>query len=265
MTLRRAIVRIGVVAGLVAALLVAGAVNGVGPLARVPPPSEVSDPREMLARSLQALIDASSVHVEASLRGQVPGSLVGRQDPTVPVEGTAVSLDLRPQDARSHLLLGSPTLGIGLEAITSWDTMAYRRAAGPWVTGSLGSVVAGTGIDADPLTLVGRVRTWLAQPGAPTPVATDVRCDAASGTCRRVSVSLGRSAGDALLAAIAGSGGASVGATSTDLVLETDVATLRPAHLVVTTRNADGSLALTLRVDCSAWDAPSVIADPPSG
>jgi hypothetical protein len=265
LTLRRAVLRISLVIAVVAAVLVAGAVNGVGPLARVTPANEVTDPAEILARSMQSVIDASSVHVVMTVKGQVPGALVGRSDATVVLDGTQATLDLRPQDARTHLVLSSPSVGLAVEAITSWDTMAYRFDAGPWTKGSLASVVAGSGIDANPLTLVDRLRKWLASPGALVPTASDVPCDAPSGQCRQVVLSLGREAGDVLLKAFPGGGAANIGATTTDVLLLADATTLQPAHVVLDIRNADGSLAVTLEADFTLWNWPSVIPDPPGG
>ena len=265
LTLGRALLRIGIVVAIAAAVLAGGAVNGVGPLARTTPASEVTDPAEMLARSMQAVIDASSVHVEAAVTGQVPGALVGRPGAAVTLDGTTAALDLRPQDARTHLVFESPELGIALESITSWDTMAYRFDGGSWSKGSLASVVAGTGIDANPLTLVDRMRKWLATPGAPVPTATTEPCDAPSGVCRRVVVTLGRDAGDVLLAGFPNHAAVDIGATTTDVTLLTDAATLRPAHLTLAIHNADGSVAVTLAADFSAWNWPTVIDDPPGG
>jgi len=265
LTLGRALLRIGIVVAIAAVVLAAGAVNGVGPLARATPAAEITDPAEMLARSMQSVINASSVHVEAAVTGQVPGELVGRSDPAVTLDGTIASIDLRPQDARTHVVFGSPNLGVALEAITSWDTMAYRFDGGSWSKGSLASVVAGTGIDANPLTLVDRMRKWLAAPGAPVPTAATEPCDAPSGLCRRVVVTLGREAGDVLLAAFPDKGSLDIGATTTDVTLMTDAATLRPAHLTIATRNGDGSVTVTLAADFTLWDWPSVIADPPGG
>ena len=54
-----------------------GTVLGVGPLGATPPPNEVTDPKEMIARSLQATIDATSVHLEGTISGTIPGALVG--------------------------------------------------------------------------------------------------------------------------------------------------------------------------------------------
>lgn len=265
LTLGVALRRIGSVVLIAAVVLVVGAMNGVGPLAQVTPPSQVTDPREMLTRSLQAMIDASSVHLDASLGGVVPGDLLDRSDSQVRLDGTRAVLDLRPQDARSHLVFGSPPLGIDLEALTLWDTLSYRASGGVWTKGSLAGVVAGTGIDANPLTLVGRLRTWLAAPGAPVPTATTAPCDAPSGLCRDIRLAAGTTPGDILLRLFPAGRAASIGPTTTDVFLESDAATLQPAHLVLVTRNADGTLAITLQIDATLWDWPSVIADPPSG
>ena len=263
LTLRRAVLRISIVAAFVAIVLGVGAVNGVGPLAQVTPPDHVTDPREMVARSLQTVIDASSVHVDAFISGRVPGALVRRADASVTLDGTQASLDLRPQDARSHLVFVSAPLDLGVESLTLWDTVAYRQGDRPWAKASLGSLVAGSGIDANPLTLVDRLRAWLAAPGAPVPSETDVACDAPSGRCRQVILGVGPAAGDVLLALFPSGSAAAVGPTTTQLLLQADVASLQPTHVVVVVRNATGTLEVVVRLDTSYWNWPSVIADPP--
>lgn len=269
LTLPRALARVAIVTSLVALALGVGAANGVGPLARVTPASEVADPREMLARSLQAVIDASSVRVELALAGTAPGEAVGRAGGAVALDGARAVIELRPQDARSHAVAGGGPLGARVEALTSWDTLAYRVGDGPWTRGSLGGVASGTGLDLNPLTLVGRLRDWLARPGAPAVTSAEVPCGAPSGRCHRVEVALGPEAVHALLGALSGaaSGGASaaVGETPARLVLLTDAETLRPVRLDVEGRSADGTVAVSLRAEFALWDLPSVIADPPAG
>jgi hypothetical protein len=262
--MHRALLRVGVILAIVAAVLTVGAANDVGPLAKVTPAAQVTDPGEMLARSLQAVIDASSVHVDATLAGQVPAVLLGRPAGVLRVDGTLATIDLRPQDARAQVQLSSPRLGLELEAITSWDTMAYRADAGTWTTGSFASLGSELGIDANPLTLVHQLRAWLAAPGAPIPVASTVSCDATSGMCRRVSMILGPDVGTVLKRLLPPGGASTVGAITGDLVVVTDASTLEPVRLTVAIRNTDASLALTLRLDFSLWNRPTVIADPPS-
>ncbi len=265
LTLRRALLRAGAVAAIASVVLVAGAVNGVGPLACVTPAGEVADPREMLARSLQAVIDASSVHVVATVSGIVPGGLVGTPRASVTLDGTAAALDLRPRDARSHLAFRSPPLDLDLESVTLWDTLARRRAGEGWTRASLGALVGDSGIDANPLTLVGRLRTWLASPGAPVPTSADVACGAPSGVCRELQLEVGPEAGDVLFRLLQDGGRPGVGPTRTHLLLLTDASTLQPARLVLRTRDADGSLDVTATADFTGWDQPTVIPDPPGG
>ncbi|HEY5628851.1 MAG TPA: hypothetical protein VIR16_05010 [Candidatus Limnocylindrales bacterium] len=255
--------RTGVVAALVAVVVLLGAANGVGPLAHVTPPDQVTDPREMLARSLQTTIDASSVHLEASVTGHVPGALVGRSQPVVTLDGTQATMDLRPQDARTHLHVMSEALAIDLESLSLWDKLAYRQPNAPWTAGSVSGVVAGKEIDANPLTLVDRLRAWLAAPGAPVPTTTDVACAAPSGRCRQVHLAADTAPGDLLLRLFPAGSAETVGPTATDVLLQTDAMTLQPARLVLDVRSADGRVTVTVTIDATGWDWPSVIPDPP--
>ena len=265
MSIRRPLLRVAGVSAIVAVLLAVGGANGVGPLAHVTPADQVTDPREMLARSLQSVIDASSVHLDITLSGQAPGAPFGREEPTVTLDGTEVVIDVRPQDARSHVMITSPAFGVVLESDTLWDTLAYRSSGGPWTRASLGSVVGRSGIDANPLTLVDRLRAWLAAPGAPSPTVTDVPCAAPSGSCHEIRIAAGSAPGEVLARLFPAGDAASVGPTATDVVLQVDAQTLRPVHLVLDIRNADGSLAITVTADASGWDDPTVLPDPPEG
>ncbi len=265
MSFRRPILRVAGVSAVVAVLLAVGGANGVGPLAHVTPPDQVTDPREMLARSLQSVIDASSAHLDVAVRGRAPGALLGRAEPSVTLDGTEVVVDVRPQDARSHVMVTSPAFGVVLEAETLWDTLAYRNAGGPWTRASLGSVVGGSGIDANPLTLVDRLRAWLAAPGAPKPTVTEVACASLSGRCHEIRVQAGPAPGEVLARLFPAGGAESVGPTTTDVVLQLDAQTLRPIHLELAVANADGSLAIEITADASGWDDPTVLPDPPAG
>jgi hypothetical protein len=265
MPFRKPMMRAAVITAVVTVLVVAGGQAGVGPLAAVTPPDQVRDPREMLARAVQSVIDASTVPLEIAARGHVPATLVGRPEATVTLDGTTVTMDVRPQDARSHTHVESPALGIDLEAVTLWDTVAYRSGTGPWKRASLGAVAGGSGIDANPLTLADRLRAWLATPGAPTPTSTEVACASASGRCHEIRLDAG-AAQAGLLAGLFPVGSlASVGPTRTIVVVQVDAQDLRPVHVEAMTANLDGSLSLRVTVDATGWDGPSVIADPPEG
>lgn len=258
------VLRVALVAGIAALVLGVGAVNGVGPLARVTPPSAVTDPDEMLARALQATIDTSAVHVTTTLLGHVPGSVLGRSEASTSLDGTEILLWLRPQDARSRMAITSPSLGVDIDAVSFFDTLAVRSGGGAWVRVSMGSLVGSSGVDANPLTLVGRVRAWLAQPGAPVPALTDVACDAPSGRCHEVRLVIPATGGETLGRLIPGLGSSGASMTTT-LVADLDVKTLRPARVVALVESPDETVSVRATSIFRRWDGPIVIPDPGSG
>jgi hypothetical protein len=261
----------GPLAGLAALLAIlgvatiVGAAAGVGPLASTTLPDRVTDPEEMVARSLQSTLDASAVHLDATLSGRIPGALIGRDAAAVVLDGTKLVGDLRPRDARSQATLVSPPLDLDLATVTVWGDAWFRHGPDqPWTKTSLGSVGAAAGIDINPLTLVDRLRSYLA--GSPrSPTATDVRCTSQSGTCHRVVLDLGTDATAMLRTALPGARTAVLPDISTTMTLDTDAKTLRPAHLALHMTSADGTLDLRLSVDASNWEEPIRIEAPPDG
>jgi hypothetical protein len=260
----RPLLRVAVIAAVVAVLLGVGGANGVGPLATVTPPEQVTDPREMLARSLQAVIDANSVHLAFALAGQAPGPLFGRTEASTTVDGSTLVVDARPQDARTRAHAASPAFGISLDTVTVWDSLYTRtEATGAWTKGSVGVATQGWGIDLNPLTLVDRLRAWLAAPGTAAPSERDVACAAPSGRCREIRLDAGAEPANVLTGILPGGRAIILGPTTTTLVLQSDVTTLRPAHLELRVASADGAVDLAITVDATAWDQPSVIDEPP--
>jgi hypothetical protein len=266
MALRGPLIGLAALLAVVGAAVVVGGVVGVGPLAATVPPDQVRDPREMLARSLQATLDANAVHLEATLDGTIPGALVGRDEAAVDLDGTVAEGDLRPHDAKTRARVRSASLGVDLEVVTVWDGAWYRTAPGePWTRASLGSLTAGSGLDLNPLTIVDRVRSWLAAENR-TPTVADVPCAGGSGTCRHLELDAGSGPASILAALLPDDGAAALPEVATTITLDADVATLRPAHLVVEMRSEDGSVDLRLVLDAGRWDDPGVvIEEPPSG
>jgi hypothetical protein len=264
--LRGPLVGLAVLLAVVGVACAVGGVVGVGPLAATVPPDQVSDPREMLARSIQATIDAHAVHLEASLTGTIPGSLIGSEAEAVVLDGTRAEGDLRPHDAKTRAHVESPVLGVDLETVTVWDGAWYRTAAdGPWTKASLGSLTAGSGLDLNPLTIVDRVRAWQAASGL-EPTAVDVPCAGESGTCRHIVLEAGTEPAGILQALLTDEQAAALPEIATTITLDADVATLRPVRLVMEMRSEDGSVDLRLVLDASRWDDPGVvIEEPPSG
>ncbi len=172
-------------------LLGAGAVLGVGPLASATPPEKVTDPKEMLARSLQATLDASAVHFAGSVSGTIPGTLVDRSEPSIELDGTTLEIDIRPKDAKTRTHLASEPLEVELDTVTVWDGAWYRTDPDePWQRASLGGASAEAGVDINPLTLVDRLRAYLATPGS-SATTRDVPCASGSGRCHEILLDAG--------------------------------------------------------------------------
>jgi hypothetical protein len=255
---------IGAVIVVALVLVGGGTALGFGPLAATTPPSEVTDPKEMVARSLQSVLDAQAVHLDGTLSGTLPGSLAERDEAAVSLDGSTVAGDLRPKDAKTAVQLVSPGLDVDVAAVTVWDSVWYRT--GPddeWQRASLGGASAQAGVDINPLSLVDRLRSFLASPGI-APALEDVACASASGRCHRVTLEAGRDPATILRAMLPTDQAASLPEVRTTVTLDTDVETLRPAHLVVDAASDDGTVVLKLELDASQWDDPAITIEEPS-
>ncbi len=239
-----------------------GRAVGIGPLAGVVPPDQVTDPGEMIARSLQATLDAASVHVDGTLEGTLPGTLLERDEAEVDLAGTQLTADLRPRDARTRARIRALPLGVDLETITVWTTAWYRNGGGPWQQAPVVEATSDTGVDINPLTLVDRLRSYLDSSGR-TPTTTDVACGSASGRCHEVRLEAGTDPAGILTGMLPGASDATVPPVSTVVTLRTDALTLRPTSLSVIAASEDGTIDLRLVLRFWDWDAPVRIDEPP--
>jgi hypothetical protein len=253
--------------GLIVALLFAigiGAFAGVGPLAGVTPASSVTDPREMVARSLQAVMDADAVHLDVSVSGSLPGAVAGRGDVPLDLEGTAGDADVRPKEVRSRLHIQVPAAGLDLDTVSSWDSLWHRTAPdGAWSRGSVAEIVSAFGLDANPLTLVDSLRAALAR--LPEPDLEDIPCGSDSGACRLLTVEAGTVAGDAIRRSVAEATGVVLPPLYVIASLQSDVETLRPYQLDIDVLSEDGTADLRMVVDFSGWNEAVPIEEPVTG
>jgi hypothetical protein len=257
---------LGVLAGVVAVGALAGAVLGFGPLAGPVPPDKVTDPREMIARGLQAVLDSTAVHVDVTATGHVPGALVGRDEATVSLDGTTVAADARPKEATTRASVTIPALDVALDTTSVWDALWYRTAPDePWQRVSVGGVAADAGVDVNPLTLVDRLRSYLARPDL-VPTATDVPCPGVPGTCRHVVLDAGNDPAALLAVMLPDEAEAGLPPVSTTITFDAEAATLRPVRVVLDMASDDGTVDLQLVLVTSRWDDPAiVIEEPPTG
>jgi hypothetical protein len=253
---------LAVIGVLVLVVLGAGTVFGVGPLAPVVPADKVTDPREMLARSLQATLDASAVRFDGTISGTIPGALVDRPEATVDLDGTTLQVDIRPKDAKTKAHLVSDALDVDLDTVTVWDSAWYRATPeDPWSKASLGGASTEAGVDINPLTLVDRLRNYLAVPGL-APTTRDVACASASGRCHEIHLDAGSDPVMILALMLPHEQSQRLPPVDIDITLQTDALTLRPAHLVVDATSEDGTIDIHTEVDASQWDEDLVIEEP---
>lgn len=254
---------IGAAILVVLVLVAGGTALGFGPLAGTQPPSEVTDPKEMVARSLQAVLDAQAVHLEGTLAGTIPGSLVERDEAAVSLDGSTVAGDIRPKDAKTSTQLTSPGLDVDVAAISVWDGVWFRTGPDdPWQKASLGGASAQAGVDINPLTLVERLRSYLATPGI-APVLEEVACASASGQCHRITIEAGRDPAQILRAMLPADRAGNLPDVRTTIVLDTDAQTLRPAAISVDAVSEDGTITISLDLETSRWDDPSIVIEEP--
>jgi hypothetical protein len=259
---RGPLVGIAALAGVLAVGTLVGSVAGVGPLAAAAPPAEVTDPEEMLARSLQSVIDADAVHLDATVTGHLPGSLLDRPEATVTLDGMHAEADIRPKDAKTRGHVESDALGVDMDGVTVWDAIWYRAgASSPWTRASLGALSADAGVDANPLTLVDRVRGYLARPDI-TPSVRDVHCTSPSGRCRHIELDAGTDPSVILALLLPPERAAQLPAARTFVTLDADAETLRPVHVELDVASDDATVDLRLVIDASRWDEDLAIEEP---
>ena len=261
----RALAGLVVIGLLVVAVFGVGRVFGVGPMAPAVPPDQVTDPKEMVARSLQATLDASAVHFDGTVSGSIAGELVGRPEASVDLTGTVLDADIRPKDGKTRTHLASDGLHVDMDTVTVWDGAWYRTGPDdPWTRASLGGASAEAGVDINPLTLVDRLRSYLATPGI-SPTTSDVACASASGRCHEIHLDAGSDPVTILGLMLPHDQAASLPPVDIDLTLQTDALTLRPARLIADAKSPDGKVDIHTVIDASDWDGNSVIDEPVEG
>lgn len=245
--------------------VVIGGPLGVGPLAMRTPPDQVTDPREMISRSLQSVLDANAFHVEATVDGTLPGPVVGRPAGPVLVDGTTITADIKPRDIRTQATVTSEPLAIDLHTVTIWgDVWSRTGSTGPWTKASLGTLAGDAGFDANPLTLVDRLHGYVSE-AAHKPALTEVSCAAPSGRCHHLVFEAGADPSNLLAAVLPDANAAALAGVTTTVTLDTDAMTLRPARLQLDLASADGSTDVSVVIDTSRWDEPVQIDEPPQG
>lgn len=212
----------------------------------------LTDPSEILTKSVAAMQQAKSVHLEASVDGTLSADLTGiGQGGDMSLAGTTLTADLDIANKNTHLTAGVPAF-LGLTAdiiVVGSDTYTRVSLTGEKYQKSATSTTDPT----DPSVALKEVTTFLENPAVSPVKKDDASCGSKS--CYQIEISL--SAADlATLMPDAAIGDATIVAT---ILIEKD--TLYPASA---TLNVKGSNVgdLTLKLTLKDWDKAVTITAP---
>jgi len=219
----------------------------------------LSDPTEILTKSVETLQKAKTVHLEATVDGTVKLDLTGSgQAGNIALTGTSLTGDLDIANGDATMSLAVPAmLGLTADVIVVGED-SYTRSSftgDKYQKGSAAS--AGLPVDAaDPQKSLKELQDWLKKPEVAPKKLADASC--ASKTCYQVEIDLSAEDLTALAPDLTDLGDATVLLT---VLVEKD--TLRPVSVdvkVTSTGVGDVTVALAL----SKWDEALSITAPPA-
>jgi hypothetical protein len=225
----------------------------------------LTDPKEILSKSVTTLSGVKTFHVDADLAGKIAANLAGGSTggSQLDLAGTKGTLDVDIPNKKVRATGSLPALlNSAAEAIVLPDAL-YYKITGPFGQGDkyaklpIPSSVTASDSPADPATAISELKTSLDKlPEAPTKLP-DAKCGDAD--CYDVQIKLTAADVQALSPSAAPSG-------FTNGVMSLDVfsrkSDLRPAKFVAVFSSAElGSLTLTLTV---TYDVSINVAAPPA-
>ncbi len=219
----------------------------------------LTDPKDILAKTVVTLKDVKTFHMHADVSGSVKLDLSGSGNPgALDLKGTNADGDMDIANKKFHLSFGAPSLlGVTGDLIVI-DKTTYTKISllGPKYTKSESTAGADpVSAATDPQKMIDELNKFLNQPGvAPTKLA-DEKCG--DKDCYHVSMNL---TSEQLSGVTSGLGsGAPTGSGTVDVwVQKTDN---RPAKFTVNANAGDtGTIAVTLTI--SGYDAPVTVTAP---
>jgi hypothetical protein len=248
--------RLALPAALVTSLL-------LGACAAAPAAPPLTDPNEILIKSVETLAETKSVHFAASLTGTFTGDLMGSgQESEFKLDGTTAEGDLDISGKKFRLSFSVPSfLGLNGELIQVGQNTYVKTS----LTGAKYSKETSTELPVDEVTDPAKagegVREFLELPGVePTKVA-DATCGD-NKDCYQVEIDLS-SEDLAGLASAAPAAGADLDEASMKITFGVEKETLRLSKITISMEAASqGSADLTLNM--TKWDESVSINEPPA-
>jgi hypothetical protein len=243
--------RLALPALLVVAAIAAGACGSNAPA--------LSDPSEILTKAVEALQEARTVHLEATVDGAVKLDLMGTGTAgNVTLTGTKLTADIDIEDGNLEASLAVPAI-LGLTAdliIVGEDTYSRASLTGDKYTKG---ATAGSGLPidpADPEQSLRDLQDWLAKPEVDPKKLDDTSCGSKS--CYQVRIEL---TAEEVLALVPDVSTLGSGAMQLTILVEKD--TLRLARVILELAIPEvGQVSLNLGL--SRWDEGLDITAPPA-
>jgi hypothetical protein len=235
-----------------------------GACAGAPAVAPITDPNEILIKSVETLAKAKSVHFAASLTGTFTGDLMGSgQSSEFKLDGTTAEGDLDIAGKKFRATFSVPAfLGLNGEIIQI-DQTTYIKTS---LTGAkyMKETSADLPVDevTDPAKAGEGVREFLELPGVePTKVA-DATCGD-NKDCYMVEISMDSDDIAALASAAPEAEAADLEDASLKVTFGVEKETLRMSKIVLSITAGDqGSADMTLNM--TKWDEPVTITEPPA-
>lgn len=219
----------------------------------------LSDPGEILTKAVEAMQNAKSVHIDATVDGTVNLDLLGTgQSNGLALGGTSLTADVDIGAGNVHLNLAIPAMLAMTAEVIVVDGMTYSKTSFTGEKFTKGDA-AGSGlpIDApDPQTGLKDLQEWLAKPEVDPKKLDDASCS--TKRCYQVQIDLSAADLQALIPdAPDMTGGSFV------LTVLIDKESLLPASVDVTA-SSTALGELTASIDLSNWNAALDIKPPPA-
>ena len=235
----------------------------LGACASAPAVPPITDPNEILTKSVEALAKAKSVHFAASVTGTFTGDLMGSgQSSEFKLDGTTAEGDLDIAGKKFRLSFSVPPfLGLNGELIQVGQNTYIKTS----LTGAKYSKETSAEIPVEEVTDPAKagegVREFLELPGVePTKVA-DATCGD-NKDCYQVEIDLS-SEDLAGLASAAPAAGADLDEASMKITFGVEKATLRLSRIALAVEaGTQGSADLTINM--TKWDESVTINEPPA-
>ena len=214
----------------------------------------LSDPKEIVTKAVEAMQQAKTAHVDATVDGTLnPGILGGGPIGDLTLSGTTMSADVDLANKNLHMTASVPAM-LGLTAdiiVIGADTYTKISIAGPKYQKS----ATNTSPSGDPLAAITQLKAFLDRPEVGATKKDDVSCG--SKRCYVVAFDLTAEELKTLVP------GTDLGDATIGVSIQVEKDGLHPAAVDVT---AKGSKVgdLTLKVTLSAWDKAVTVSAPPA-